>query len=117
MSNDQYNVKRRQNALALAHGASATTAQAAGVSLNGELWQVNTLAPAAVDASATLTVNVIDADGITVYTKGSLAANSKTGDKLTAPVALSGLYTIQVVFSAAQTATDTVTNVNLIVKA
>jgi hypothetical protein len=116
MANDSYGVKRIQQALSLTHGAGVTTVSNTGVKLNGELWQVNTLTPAAVDGSATATINIVDVDGLTVYTKASLAANTKTADKLTSPVMLSGLYTVQVVFSGNQTTTDSITNVSLIIK-
>ncbi len=113
---NRYGIKRYAQTLSLTHGASVTTVSNTNQKFNGELWQVNSLTPAAVDGSATATVNIIDADGITVYTKASLAANTKTADKLTAPIMLSGAYTVQVVFSANQTTTDSVTNVTLIVK-
>jgi len=112
----RYGIKRFAQTLSLTHGASVTTVSNANQKFNGELWQVNTLTPAAVDSSATATINIIDADGCTVYTKGSLAANTKTPDKLAAPVMLSGLYTVQVAFSANQTTTDSVTNVTLLIK-
>src|SRR2546421_11606467 len=112
----RYGIKRYAQTLSLTHGASVTTVSNTSQKFNGELWQVNTLTPASVDSSATATINLIDADGCTVYTKGSLVANTKTADKLTAPVMLSGAYTVQGVFSANQTTTDSVTNVTLIVK-
>lgn len=107
-------IRRTSQALALVHGAGVTTVTVPGVKLNGLLGQVNILAPAVVDGAATLTINLIDADGITVYTKGSLAAASKTADKLTTPLMLSGAYSVQVVFSANQTTNDSTTNVTLI---
>lgn len=116
MANDSYGIKRLAQVLSLTHGTGVTTVNNTNQKFNGELWQVNTITPAAVDGSATATINIIDADSCTVYTKGSLAANGKTADKLTSPVLLSGLYTVQVVFSANQTATDSTTNVTLLVK-
>lgn len=112
-----FGVQRYTQPLSLVHGASVTTVTSAAVTLNGLLWQVNALTPASVDGSATATINIIDTDGITVYTKGTLAANTKTGDLLAnaKQVPLSGLYTIQVVFSANQTTTDSVTNVTLLI--
>lgn len=112
-----YGIKRNQQVLALTHGASVTTAQNTNVALNGLLDQINIMTPAAVDGSATATINIIDPDGITVYTKGSLAANTATKDLQTTPIPLSGNYTIQVVFSANQTATDSTTKVTLLVRA
>ena len=73
---NRYGIKRYAQTLSLTHGASVTTVSNTSQKFNGELWQVNTLTPAAVDSSATATINIIDADGCTVYTKGSLAANT-----------------------------------------
>jgi hypothetical protein len=115
MGNDGYSIRRNSQAINLTHGASATTASNTNVKLNGLLRQVNAMTPAAVDSSATATINIIDVDGITVYTKAALVVNTKTKDLLTTPIPLSGLYTVQVVFSASQTATDSITNVTLLV--
>lgn len=113
-----YGIKRVNTALALVHGVAATTQTSSAVVLNGLLHEVLITAPAAVDAAATLTVNLIDQDGYTVYTKGALAAASVTLDLLSGiTVPLSGSYTLQVVFSAAQTVTDTITNTVLLIEA
>lgn len=111
-----YRIGRNAQSLSLTHGTGVTTAQNTSVALNGKLWQVNAITPATVDGSATATINVIDQDGVTVYTKASIAANTAEGDKLTTPVALSGNYTVQVVFSAAQTTHDSITKVNLLIE-
>ena len=112
--------------LALTHGAGATTVSTPPTSntanpmplvLNGVLRQIFVFTPAAVDASATITVNLIDFDGTTVWTKGTIAANTISNTLLTQDlsVPLGGKYQIQVVFSAAQTATDTTTKVVLMI--
>lgn len=109
-------IGRPRYPLLLTHGASATTKSSSG-DANGMLRQVIILAPAAVDASATFDIAVIDSDTNTIYSKTGLAAASKTLDLLTADtqVPLSGTYTVKVTFSAAQTATDTTTTVILLV--
>jgi len=112
----RYGIKRYAQTLSLTHGGSVTTVSNTSQKFNGELWQVNSLTPATVDNSATATVSLIDADGVTVYSKSSLAANTKPADKLTSPVMLSGAYTVQVTFSANQDTHDSTTNVTLIVK-
>lgn len=108
--------QRRKVSLALVHGASATTASAAAT-LNGLLRQVIITTPAAVDGSATATVNILDSDSITIYTKSGVAVNTTSNNLLTGDlsVPLSGTQTVNVVFSAAQTATDTTTTVVLLI--
>src|SRR5690242_12149153 len=80
-------VKRGSYSITVAPGAGVTTAvakeQALGattlanqVTLNGILREIIITPPAAVDASATITVSLADLDGNVVYSKGSLAANS-----------------------------------------
>jgi hypothetical protein len=113
-----YSVKRVSNTLSLTHGAGVNTVTNTAIPLNGLLYSVNTLTPAAVDGAATATINILDSDGTTVYTKAALAANTKTADKpATYPTPLSGNYQVQVVFSANQTATDSVTTVVLLIQA
>lgn len=102
----------------LAHDTNATTASELvdEDKLNGILRQVIVTTPDTVDSSATVTVNILDVDGNTVYTKDTLAADSTTLDLLAADaqVPISGDITVQVVFSADQTA-DRITKVVLLV--
>lgn len=114
---DLYRVKTVSQALNLTHGGAVTTVSNANQKLQGLLRMATILTPAAVDGSATATINILDSDGTTVYSKASLAANTKTKDLQTTPIPLSGLYTVQVVFSAAQTATDSTTTVRLLIEA
>lgn len=113
----QYRVQRTKNAIVLTHGASATTATAS-VALNGILLESFITTAAAVDSTATTTVNIKDSDGNVVYTKGSLAVDTTTKELLTADtrVPLSGTQTIEVVFSAAQTTADRTTTVVLLIE-
>lgn len=116
---DPLRVGRPEYSIVLAHGASATTASQLVDEdrLNGILRQVIITTAAAVDSSATTTVNILDADGNVVYTKGTLAANATSINLLTQDlsVPLSGDITVQVVFSAAQTSADRTTKVVLLV--
>lgn len=109
-------IGRPKYSVALTHGAGATTASMTD-NQNGMLMEAIIKTPAAVDASATVTVNILDSDSNVIYTKGTLAANTTTKDLLAAgsQVPISGSYTVQVVFSAAQTATDTITTVALLI--
>jgi hypothetical protein len=84
-------------------GTSTTVATASAVALNGFLAGVLITPPAAVDSSATITLKVVDADGFTVYTKASIAANTPIADFPTTQVPLSGTFTITATYSAAQT--------------
>jgi hypothetical protein len=106
---------RNKFTLALVHGAAATTVSTT-TALNGLLRQVIVKAPAAVDAGATLTINIIDSDLTTIYTKATIAANTTSNNLLTMDlsVPLSGAQRIEIVFTAAQTVTDTSTVVTLL---
>lgn len=101
--------------LTLTAGAGANTVSTAA-SLNGLLSQIQVTTPATVDGAATITVNIIDSDSYTVYTKATIAANTKDRTLLTGDlkVPLCDSYTIQVVFSANQTVTTTTTKVILL---
>lgn len=99
----------------LAFGTNPTVITAA-VEPNGVLLAINVKTPAAVDSSATVAVKLTDVDGVDVYSKTGLAANGNTQTLLTNDqrVPLSGLYTVTVTFSAAQTANRS-TDVTLVV--
>src|SRR5690242_807590 len=100
-------IKRPTYSLSLTHAAGANTVSATAI-LNGILREAIIKTPAAVDGAATLTLNLIDRDNYTVYTKSGIAANTTSINLLTNDlrVPLSGLYTVQIVFSVNQTATD-----------
>ena len=110
-------IKRPKYSLSLTHGASANTVSATAT-LNGLLREAIIKTPASVDGAATLTLNLIDVDNFTVYTKSAVAANTTSINLLTNDlrVPLSGAYTVQIVFSANQTATDTTTAVALLIE-
>jgi hypothetical protein len=110
-------IKRPKYSLALTHGAGANTVSATDT-LNGILREAIIKTPVSVDGAATLTLNIIDVDSFTVYTKSAIAANTSSLNLLTNDlrVPLSGAYTIQIVFSANQTATDTTTAVVLVIE-
>lgn len=116
-----YGMKRVKTTLALTHGAGVTTVTSPAVGLNGLLHEAIIVTPATVDGAATATINVIDSDSVTVYSKSAIAVNTTVADLLvknatyTAPIPLSGNYTVQVVFSANQTVTDSTTAVTLMV--
>lgn len=114
---DKFRIRRYKQTLSLTAGAGANTASNTFVQINGILWEAVIITPAAVDGAATVTINIIDADNITVYTRAGLAANTTTKDLLTGDlrIPLCGLYTIQVVFSANQTATSTTTTAILLI--
>lgn len=122
-------INRSKIPLTLIHGASATTVNTAaagattGIPLNGILSGAVIVGPAAVDSTATVTVSLIDQDGNTAWSKAGLAAASTTQVLLTAnatagtnqAVPLSGNYQVKVVYSAAQTATDSTTSTTLLI--
>jgi hypothetical protein len=114
---------RSTNNITLTHGAGVTTAGTAAASattgtiLNGNLQEVIITTPAAVDGAATVTANLIDQDGNTVWSSAALAVNTTTKTILTndTRVPLSGEYQIALVFSAAQTTADRITKVVLLI--
>ena len=110
-----HNVIRPVYSIPLTHGASVTTVTSASSELNGELMMFK-LKSGAVDSSATFTLNIIDQDGDTVYTKASIAANTTVITDLedtTGMIPLSGNYTVQIVASASQTSHDNTFTVTL----
>lgn len=114
----KFRVQKSVTVIVVAHAAQATFSTAS-VPLNGILWQHKVKIVSASDASATMTLNIIDADSDTVYTKAAISGSA--GTVVTTPltgdlrIPLSGLYTIQIVFSANQTATDNTVTVTLMV--
>lgn len=111
-------VKRSSYSIKVTPGASITTAQQTDT-LNGILREVIITPPAAVDASATITVSLADLDGNVVYSKGSLAANSGASINLLTNdlrVPLSGQYTLEVTYSVAQPTTASTTKVVLYIE-
>jgi hypothetical protein len=102
--------------------ASHTTIASVTVPLNGILRGVKAKTPAAVDGSATVKVDVNDADGDNVYTKSGIAVNTTNKDYFdiqTAPnplaVPVAGTYTIITTYSATQ-ATNRTTTVTLLME-
>jgi hypothetical protein len=120
MSNsDSFAVRRPVTTIPLTHGTSVTTVTSGSIALNGEL-QMFKVKSGPVDASATLTLNIIDQDGDTVYTKASIASNTTVITDLedtTGQIPLSGNYTLQIVTSAAQTATNNTFTITLYIDA
>lgn len=102
-------IQKSTNAIAVAHAAQATFSKT-GVALNGVLWQFKVKPTASADGAATITLNIIDSDGDTVYTKASITCSANVNQLTTLSgdtrVPLSGTYTVQIVFSANQTTTD-----------
>lgn len=113
---NKFRVQKSVTAVPVVHAAQAIFS-VANVPLNGVLWENKVKSSAATDGAATMTLNVIDADGDTVYTKAAIAGNTTTVTNLTADlrVPLNGLYTIQIVFSANQTVTDQTVTVTLLI--
>lgn len=112
----RYRIKRWKQTLTLAFATSSTVITATGVDLNGILWASNVKTPTAVDSTATVAVKLTDADGVDVFTRTGLAVNTNAQAILTGDtrVALSGVYTVTVTFSAAQTA-NRATDVTLLI--
>lgn len=113
-----YRIRRFTTSLVLAHGAGANTVTNSSLNLNGILKKIKVYSPASVDGSATLTITIKDADGDTLWSKASIAANTKDITLLTRDqeVPLTGLCSVTVLFSANQTATDTTTQVILVIQ-
>ena len=123
-------VKRGSYSITVTPGAGVTTAvaqeQALGatglsnqVTLNGILREVIITPPATDDGSATITISLADIDGNVVWSKSGLAAGSSASINLLTNdqrVPLSGLYTLQVTYSANQTTTASTTKVVLYIE-
>lgn len=105
-------IRRTKLSIVLVKGASATNSSVDTQELNGVLTGL-LVKTGAVDSSATVQVDLIDQDGYTAYTKGSIAASTRGVYVLTADtkVPLAGKVTVKVTFSAAQTTADRTTEV------
>jgi hypothetical protein len=106
----------REVVLNLVHGTDSTHAQATvnnqninGFEFNGYLQNLWIQVPNC-NGSPTVTFNIIDQYGNTIYTKPSIANNQWTQVTPTTPVPVYGPVEFQVVVSVAQTA-DCVFNV------
>ena len=110
----KFRVAKSVTAVPVVHAAQSTFSTA-NVTLNGVLWGFK-VKSGPVDAAATMTLNILGEDGETQYTKASIAGNTTAFTNLTGDtrVALSGIYTIQIVFSANQTVTDNTVTVSLL---
>lgn len=102
----KYRIQKWKKTLTLLFATHSTIITQTGVELNGVLLAANVKTAATVDTSATTAVSLTDADGVVVYSKTGLAAAGNTQTLLTndTRVPLTGLYTVTVTFSAAQTA-------------
>lgn len=114
----KYNLQRYTKTLTLAYATNATTISASTGDLNGLLAGVEINAPD-LDSTNTYTVTLTDADSFTIFTRATLAENTKTAiftDANNHPLRLplSGTHTITVVTSGAQTGDRTFT-VNLLI--
>lgn len=91
--------------LTLVLGTSTTVITTTNVELNGFLAATTVKTAAAVDTSATTAVKLTDSDGVDVFSRTGLAVNTNAQALLAdaTRVPLSGLYTVTVTFSAAQT--------------
>jgi hypothetical protein len=99
MANDTYGIRRYP--LVFTQTGAGTAITLSNVKLNGELWQVNTIAGALTSGTATITIT--DADGAVAATGTATNASSVTSVKNTNPVMLSGIYTITCTYSVSQT--------------
>lgn len=103
----KYGVQKFKTTVSIANGQ--TVGQSTGNALNGVLRGIIVKAPQ-LDGSVTLTLDIIDEDGsVTMFSRASIAENQNSvilHDAQTAPnalvVPLSGVYTIQVTASGAQ---------------
>lgn len=116
----KYQIQRYQIAIPVVHAASSNTSYKtpATINLNGILMLQKLKSSAAGDGSATITLNIYDADGDKVYSKATLATNTTTLTDLTgdSQVPLSGLHQIEALFSAGQSATDQTVTVTLLIQ-
>lgn len=114
----KFRVQKSVSTIAVPASAQATFS-ALTVPLNGVLWQHKVKIVSNSDAAATMTLNIIDADGDVVYTKATISGSAGTvvGTVLTGDtrVPLNGLYTVQIVFSANQTTTANTVTVTLLI--
>lgn len=100
MGETKYSIRRVS--ASITQSGSGTSASAAAIPLNGKLWQVNTK-PGTLGGGGTAQLSLTDQDGATVWTGTATASGAIQADKNTAPIVLSGQYTLNVTFSASQT--------------
>lgn len=114
-----FRIQRYKTSVTVAHGAGIVLAQAAVAAnvVNGILRGILVQTPAAVDASATMSLQLIDSDGFTIYDSATTwAVNTKNVVVLTNPIPLANIATVQIKYSVAQTATDSVSTAALLVE-
>lgn len=112
----KFRIRKWKQTLTLDFANNTTVITVTGVDLNGFLTASTIKTAAAVDSSATTKVELTDADGIVKTVQTALAVNTNTNALLAdaTRLPLSGLYTVTVTFSAAQTA-NRATDVTLII--
>lgn len=109
----QYRIARRPYTVTIIHGASANEIDTAltDALANGILKGVIFNTPATLDNAATAGIEIVDADGNSMFKKTAVAANTKNvylvdanNQPLTIPLA--GAHTVKVTTSAFQSITD-----------
>jgi hypothetical protein len=102
----KYRIQKIKKTLTI---ADAGTTGSATIEINGILRTVAVNIPA-LTGSVTSTLNLIDDDAFTIYSKGSLAHNAKTVESPTVPPAIAGqACTLQIVAGGAQTGAKNIT--------
>lgn len=112
----KFRIQKFKQTITLDFAGNSTVITATGVPLNGILTATTIKTAATVDTSATTAVKLTDSDNVDVFSRTGLAVNTNTQALLAdaTRVPLSGLYTITVTFSAAQTA-NRATDVTLLI--
>lgn len=112
----RHRIYKYKKTLTLLFASNTTVITEVGVELNGVLAATTVKTPAAVDSTATVAVKLTDADGVDVFSRSGLAVSTNAQALLAdaTRVPLSGLYTITVTFSAAQSA-NRATDVTLLI--
>jgi hypothetical protein len=94
--------------------ASSTTIGTLVQNYSGLLLGINIVVPA-LDASATITVTVVDPDGNIIYTKSALAASSTSiNTPLATSIPLYGDMVFKVTASAAQSTDKSITVIPIV---
>lgn len=114
----KYRIQRYKTTLTIADGGTTITSSAIPFSgiLKGVLLDIPSLT-----SSATTTVEILDADGFTIYSKASIAHNAKSGNLTDAAgnplhLPLSGNHTVKLTVSGAQTGAKNIPVVLLVLR-
>jgi len=103
----KYPIQRFTQSLVLDFSEDDDQIVSDAVDLNGRLYRVVLVNPELDGEGATATLDILDSDGLAVYTNSAIAESTTENDTLSTPKALSGSHTLRVTTSTAMDADKT----------